>query len=79
MLLDELLGLMKPKTQSLAQVVVGNPLLAIEVDEIDFLGLAVEVGPLGANPLRDIRGISKLMVMVRFLVRLPYKVCHFGV
>jgi len=47
MLLDELLGLMKPKTQSLAEVVVGNPLLAVEVDEVDFLGsLARSEGPL---------------------------------
>jgi hypothetical protein len=60
MLLDELLYLMKPKTQSLAEVVVGNPLAAVEVDEIDFLGLAVGLGPLGANPLLDILRYLKL-------------------
>jgi hypothetical protein len=52
--LDELLRLMKPRTESLAQVVVGNSDLTIKLYQVRDLGLAVKVRSLGVEALLDI-------------------------
>jgi hypothetical protein len=53
--LEKLFSLMEAQAQGVAEVVMRNPLLAIEVDEVRFLRLAAGVGPIDANPLLNTR------------------------
>src|SRR5262249_61931298 len=52
--LQDPIGLVAIQSQRVGELAMGNPFLALEVDQIDLLRLAVHVHSIGLEPLLEI-------------------------